>query len=156
MKTLVLGLGNPILTDDAVGIRVASALASRVHQPDVIVQTSELGGLNLLELLVGYNKAIIIDAIQTRDGKPGQVHRLTEESFEASHHANSTHGIDFKSTIELGRKLGLDLPTEFVIFAVEVQDATSFGERLTPAVESAVPFCLEEVVRELSRPATVD
>jgi len=155
MKTLVLGLGNSILTDDGVGLRVAAEIDKRNAWPGVTVVRSELGGLNLLELLVGYDKAIILDAIHTKDGKPGQIYKLNEASAEASHHANSAHGIDFKGVIELGRRLGLDLPDEFVIFAIEAADTTSFGERLTPAVERAVPLCVEEVIEELNDPATI-
>ena len=155
MKTLVLGLGNSILTDDGVGLRVAAEVEKRNDRPGVAVLRSELGGLNLLDLLVGYDKAIIIDAIYTKDGKPGQVYRLNEDSTEASHHANSAHGIDFKGMIELGRRLGLDLPREFVIFAIEAEDTSSFGENLTPAVEESVAVCVESVVQELNHSAAV-
>ena len=152
MKTLVLGLGNPILSDDGVGLRIAAEVKRRVSRLDVTVLQSELGGLNLLDLLAGYDRAIILDAIQTKNGKPGQIHRLTETSLETSHHANSTHGIDFKGTIELGRKLGLDLPSHFVIFAVEARDISTFGTKLSPEVEGSIATCVEEVLRELEAP----
>jgi hydrogenase maturation protease len=151
MKTLVLGLGNPILGDDGVGLRVAAEVKHTVTRPDVDVVEIELGGLNLLEVLIGYDRAIIIDAIQTRAGKPGQVHRLDERSLAASHHANSTHGIDFKGVIDLGRKLGMDLPHEFVIFAIEVRDVFSFAGNITEAARGSVSLCADMVIDELSR-----
>jgi hydrogenase maturation protease len=151
MKILVLGLGNPILGDDAIGLHIAAEVKKRISNPDVAVLQSELGGLNLLDLFIGYDKAIILDAIDMRDGKPGQIYRLNEKSFEASHHANSTHGTDFRSIIELGRKLGLDLPGQFVIFAVQVQDMFSFAEQLTPPVENSVLECAGMVLQEIEK-----
>ena len=69
MKTLVLGLGNPILSDDGVGLRVARAVESQLSQQEITVMETSMGGLSLLDLLTGYDRAIIIDAIQTRGGR---------------------------------------------------------------------------------------
>jgi hydrogenase maturation protease len=145
MKTLVLGLGNPILSDDGIGLLVAAELKKQQPQPDLTVIQSELGGLNLLELLSGYDRAFIVDAIQTRRGTPGSVYRFGPESLLGGRHTNSTHGIDFGSTIELGRKLGLDMPEEIVIFAVEVADVTTFSQDCTPAVEAAIGICSQQI-----------
>jgi len=67
--TLVVGLGNPILGDDGIGWRVADAV--RAIKPDIEVDCLALGGLSLMERLVGYGRVIIIDSIQTRDGRIG-------------------------------------------------------------------------------------
>ena len=76
MKTLVLGLGNPIVTDDAVGLRVAQALKPLLtHCPDIDISEDHWGGLRLMERMVGYNRAIIIDAICT-GSLPGTIHHL--------------------------------------------------------------------------------
>lgn len=74
-KTLVLGLGNPILSDDGVGLRVAAGLEGRLGEGVTVIEAS-LAGLDLLELLSGYDRAIIIDAIQTEGGQPGRIYRL--------------------------------------------------------------------------------
>ncbi len=74
MKTVVLGLGNPILTDDGVGLRVARELEGRLDQQEATVMETSLAGLNMLDLLAGYDRAIIIDAIQTIGGKAGQIY----------------------------------------------------------------------------------
>ena len=82
MRTLVLGLGNPILSDDSVGFRVAQLLRSRLDQREVTVLETGVAGLNLLDLLVGYDKAVIIDAIQTVEGKAGDVYHLDPRDFD--------------------------------------------------------------------------
>lgn len=71
MKTLVLGMGNPILCDDGVGIRVARVLLEKPQLPDVTIEEFSLAGMDLLELLSGYDRAIIIDAIEADGAKPG-------------------------------------------------------------------------------------
>jgi hydrogenase maturation protease len=145
MKTLVLGLGNPILSDDGIGLLVAASLKKRFSFPGLTIIESELGGLNLLELLSGYDKAVIVDAIQTREGIPGSIYEFGPQSLMGGRHSNSTHGINFGSTIELGRRLGLDLPGEITIFAVEVKDVTSFSNGCSPEVAKAIPECVGRI-----------
>lgn len=71
MKTLILGLGNTILSDDGVGIRIIEELQSRISDPDITVSETNVSGLSLLDIIIGYDKVIIVDAIQTVGGKPG-------------------------------------------------------------------------------------
>ena len=79
MKTLVIGLGNPLVTDDSVGLRVAAELKTRLAgRPDVEVDEDYWGGLRLMERLVGCDRAIVIDAIHT-GAPPGTIHRLTPD-----------------------------------------------------------------------------
>lgn len=148
MKTLVLGLGNPILSDDGVGPRVAGELEGRV-ECNVTVMEASLAGLNLLDLLVGYERVIIIDAIQTGKGKPGRIYRLDIEAFKAARHAASTHDVNLATALELGRRLGLDLPRRIDILAIEVADTGRFSEECTPEVAKAIPACVEMVIQEL-------
>ena len=145
MKTLILGLGNPILTDDGVGPRVAKELEGRFDQQEVTVMESSLGGLNMLDLLAGYDRAIIIDAIQTVGGTAGQIYRLDLEAFAATRHAASPHDVNFATALELGNQLGLALPSQIDIFAIEVADVTTFSQRCTPEVERVIPACVEMV-----------
>ena len=149
MKTVILGLGNPILSDDGVGPRVARELEGRLDQQEVTVMEASMAGLSLLDLLAGYDRAIIVDAIQTAGGKAGQIYRLDPEAFDATRHAASPHDVNFATALELGNRLGLDLPRQIVIFAIEVADASTFSEECTPEVRRAVPVCVEMVVQEL-------
>lgn len=149
MKTLILGLGNPILSDDGVGVWVARALEGRLNQQQITVVESSMGGLSLLDLLVNFDRAIIIDAIQTNEGKAGQVYRLEPEAFNATRHASTPHDVNFATALELGKRLGLALPQQIIIFAIEVEDVTTFGEECTPKVREAIPVCVEMVIQEL-------
>jgi hydrogenase maturation protease len=150
MKTLVLGLGNSILSDDAVGLRVIGELKNKIDRPDITILDTELGGLNLFELLVGYDKAIIVDAIKTAEGKPGRIYKLNLESQMGTRHTDSTHHMDFASAIKLGRKLGMDLPEEIIIFGIEAEDTNTFCERCTQVLERAIPSCVAAVLHEIN------
>jgi hydrogenase maturation protease len=150
-KTLILGMGNPLLCDDGVGLRVAAELKNRVDRPDITVTETGVAGLSLLDLLVGYDKAIIIDAIQTVGGKAGQIYRLDPKAFDTAIHTASAHGIDFTTALEFGKKLGLSLPQQIVIFAIEASDVSTFSEECTPEVLKAIPTCVEMVLNETKR-----
>jgi hydrogenase maturation protease len=149
-KTLILGLGNSLLCDDGVGIYVAAELKNRVNRPEITVIETGVAGLSLLDLLVGYDKAIIIDAIQTVGGKAGQIYSLNPKAFDTAIHTASAHGINFTTALEFGKKLGLSLPQQIIIFAVEASDVSTFSEECTPEVKKAVPACVEMVLRELN------
>lgn len=149
-KTLILGLGNSLLCDDGVGIYVAAELKNRINQSEITVIETGVAGLSLLDLLVGYDRAIIVDAIQTVGGKAGQIYRLDPGAFDTALHTASAHGIDFPTALEFGKKLGLHLPQQIIIFAIEASDVSTFNEECTPEVKRAVPVCVEMVLRELN------
>jgi hydrogenase maturation protease len=151
LKTLVLGLGNPILTDDGIGIHVVRELMARPLPNNVICNEASLGGLRLLEVITGYERVIIVDAIQTPDGKPGDIYRLRADDLRASLHAGSTHDLSFAGALRLGRSMGMALPNDenIIIFAIEVVDVLTFGEECTPEVVSAIPRAVEAVLAEL-------
>ena len=149
MKTLILGLGNPILSDDGVGIRVAEELKDRLNQPEVTVMEVSVAGLDFLDLLDGYDRAFIIDAIQTREGKAGQIYRLEPGAFDTTRHTTTPHNVSFTTALELGKRLGLALPQQIVIFAIEVEDVSSCSEECTPEVMAAIPTCVRMIIQEL-------
>lgn len=149
MKTLVLGLGNPILTDDAVGIRVAQGLEQEFLAEDVI-RTSE-AGVALLDYVVGYDKLIIIDSIMTKKGKPGELYKLGLEDLKPAMSLSSSHGVDIATAFALGEKLGFRMPKDVAIYAVEIKDNTTFGDKCTQEVEERIPSIIRQIVEEVGR-----
>ena len=150
MKTVVLGLGNPILSDDAVGLRVVKELEGRVDQQEVTLIETSVAGLGMLDFLTGYDRAIIIDSIQTVGGQAGQIYRLDPEALDFTRHAASPHDVNLATALELGKRLELSLPQQIVIFAIEVMDASTFSEECTPEVSRAVPACVEMIIQEIN------
>ncbi|MCX7671766.1 MAG: hydrogenase maturation protease, partial [Anaerolineae bacterium] len=120
------------------------------RRPDVTFAEAAVGGLRLLELIGGYERLILVDAIQTPAGRPGAIYRLSVGDLRASRHAGSTHDLSFQEAIAWGRRLGMALPADeaIAIVAIEAEDVLSFGEALTPAVAAVLPRA-ERLVLEL-------
>jgi hydrogenase maturation protease len=149
MKTLILGIGNTVLTDDGVGCKVAQRLEKRLRgRSNITVKETAVSGLSLLDEITGYERLIIIDAIQTHDGKPGAIYKLSPSDFKTGRMA-IIHDLGLVSTLELGRRLEMDMPREVVIFAIEAKEMATFSEKLSPEVEKAVPKAVEVVLGEV-------
>ena len=152
-QTLLLGMGNPILCDDAIGIRLVSHLKKRLQNfSDLdIVEDCSLGGLNLLEIIEGYRQMIIIDSIQTVGATPGAWYYFTAERLRETMNLNCVHDANFATALELGRRMGMHLPAdhEIHIFAVEILDNRTFGERMTEELENRFYAIGEEILIQL-------
>ena len=145
MNTFILGIGNPILTDDGVGIKVAQKLKEENPKLEVI-ETSE-AGIALLDLITGYDKLIIIDSIKTEKGKPGDLYKLELEDLKPAKDFSSSHGIGIATAFELGQRLGYSMPKYTSIYAVEVKDNTTFGEKCTQEVKERIPFIAKQIIK---------
>ena len=152
MRTLVLGIGNPILGDDGVGFHIAQELAKEIKDENVDVKDTSVGGLNLLELVVGYDKVIIIDAILTKDGEAGEVYRLGPEDIgEPAQSMISAHHLNLLTTIKLGRRLfPKKMPGEVKVLAVGIQEVAKVTEEMTGRVKEAIPRAVNLVLEEVA------
>jgi hydrogenase maturation protease len=152
-KTLIVGLGNPILGDDGIGWRVAERVQARLEfeaavPPDLEVDCLALGGLSLMERMVGYQRVIIIDAIQTRQDPLGKVTCFPLEALSdrAAGHTTSTHDTSLVTAIALGRSMGAPLPDQVTIVAVEVEQVYEFSEALSPEIAVSIPLAEQVVI----------
>ena len=144
-KTLVLGMGNPILGDDGVGIEVARRIRGKVGGSVDVVEVSA-SGLELLDVICGYEDLIIVDSIQTEDGKVGELHRLDCSDFSPMVRPSLRHQMNLATVLELGKRLQLGVPNRITIYAVAIEEATDFREGCTPAVEKAIPEAVEAII----------
>lgn len=161
MKTLVIGLGNPILTDDGVGVKVAYEVEKAIvagsqnanSADDIDVIEVSAGGLRLMEQMIGYDRLVLIDAFSAPGvPQPGKIHRLTYEDLRdisPTQHSTSAHDTSFVTALEMGRAIGLKLPTEISIYGIEVENLHEFGDEPTPAVAAAIPEAAAAVLAEL-------
>lgn len=150
MKTLILGIGNPILSDDGVGFLVAERLRKALkRRKDITVKETSVSGLSLLDEVTGYERLIIVDAIQTKEGTPGNIYRLSPADFKVGRMA-VIHDVGLFNALELARKLDMEVPGEVVIFAIEAKDIATFSEKCSPEVKKAIPQAIEMVLKEVS------
>lgn len=149
MKTLILGLGNPILSDDAAGLEVARRVHSRLGRKDIDLIEAATGGLQTLQLLLGYDRAAIIDVIPDEEHF-GQIYRLTPQQL-GDPSTSATHGVGLGQAIQWGRKVDLDVPETVTIYAIAVKDPWTFGEKLTPQMEEALPAIVNEIADDLAQ-----
>lgn len=168
MKTLVIGLGNPILGDDGVGWRVAEAVQQQMadgypllaisHQPSAIeFDCAAVGGITLMEYLIGYDRAIVIDAVIAHQPiGTVSVFRLNDLPEHSTLHTSSAHDTSLQTAIAAGKAMGAHLPDEVIVVGIEAEKIYDFSEELTPEVEAAVPRAVDEVVLLLEKETHYD
>lgn len=146
-RVLVLGLGNDILTDDAVGLHVARAVSRRLEgERDIEVKATTEMGLALLDEIAGRSAVVLVDSVQSGNAPAGFIHEIDATAL-ACLNSRAPHMLGIGETLALGRILGLDMPCEVRAFAVEAADSFSLGTDLTAAVRDAVPAAAGRVAR---------
>jgi len=165
-KILVVGLGNPILGDDGVGWNVAETVKERLIaetclQPAVRpigtksshylsyveVDCLSLGGLSLMERLLGYERAIIVDSMETGQGPVGSVRTFPLASLPdpMAGHSASAHDTSLITALKTAESIGADIPKRVDVVAIEAQNVYDFSEELSPPVAAAVPEAVQAV-----------
>jgi hydrogenase maturation protease len=157
-RTIVVGLGNPVLGDDGVGWRVADEVEGRLSAvrlaggcAEVDVERLGVGGLRLMEFLDGYDEAILVDAAEFPNRPLGEVRSCALDDLDcyAAGHLDSAHDASLVTALALGRQLGASLPTRIQTVTVQVHSTDVFSEQLSPEVEAAVPAAAAAVVELL-------
>jgi hydrogenase maturation protease len=145
-KTLILGIGNDILTDDGIGPKLVNEIKSKRIFKDVDFLNVFLGGLDILELIQGYEKVIFIDAIITEDGVPGTVYHFKPADFKETLHLSNLHDANFLTALELGRKMGMQIPEDIHIIAIEIIEDRIFSDQFSPEIEIKFQGIFEKVL----------
>lgn len=153
-KTLIIGLGNPILGDDGVGWAVAQEVEkqlSTAHCPQsTAVECLALAGISLMEQMVGYGRVILVDSLNTGKYAQGEVVTFSLDSLEdlLHGHSASAHDLSLKGALKLGRSMGANLPRDedIQIVAIEAAHVYDFTEELTPEIAAAVPVAVQKVL----------
>ena len=158
MKTLIIGLGNPILGDDGVGWVVAEQVRAALSNPQsaivnpqsVEVDCASLGGLSLMERLTGAERVILVDAIFTGKQPVGTVSRFTLAELPdlSAGHSASAHDTSLRNALQVGRDMHVPLPEDenVIIITIEAEAVYDFSQELSPAVAAAVPLALQQVL----------
>jgi hydrogenase maturation protease len=147
MKTLIIGLGNPILGDDGVGWKIAEKIREQLSvfsDQSVVVECASLGGLSLMERMVGFERAILIDAMESGQGPVGSVRVFPLEALHDAFagHSASAHDTSLLTALHAARQMGMPIPDLVMVIAIEARNVYDFSEELSPPVALAIhPAC---------------
>ncbi|MDH7515647.1 MAG: hydrogenase maturation protease [Bacteroidota bacterium] len=141
-KIIVLGLGNDICGDDGIGIAAVRILRGMLDDACIAVEESSEAGLALVEILEGYDRALILDSIRTGTCPPGTIIEMDTAQFRRVI-APSPHYAGLPEVLDLAERLELRFPSDIRVLAMEVEDPYSIREGLTPCVAEALPRFVE-------------
>lgn len=146
MMIIIVGIGNPILGDDGVGIHVLRELKGRDIDGGIVLEEAFTGGMNLVDIIVGYDRAILIDAVEKHEDAPGTVYLMDAREMESAHSTNP-HDTSFPEALELSMKMGQKkLPSEIHLVGINIRAQYDFKDELSDEVSRAVPEALEKVM----------
>jgi hydrogenase maturation protease len=150
MHTIIVGLGNPLLGDDGVGWKVAEEVKKRLGEGSPFsVECFSLAGLSLMEQLIGYERVILIDSLNTGNYDQGEVVSFTLDTLEdlTYGHSASAHDASLKTALGVGRTMGAALPADkdIHVVAIEARHVYDFKEELSPEVAASMPVAVQKV-----------
>jgi len=150
-RLIILGVGNPVISDDRVGLAIAEKLQQNPLQApfnvEIVVDIATQAGFEFTEKLAGFDSAIVVDSIKTDEYAVGTVREIGMDDLESTSRLLISHGVGFKSAVELGRTIGLDMPDNgsIRIFTVEIADNLTVSESMHPDVTTAVDEVIESI-----------
>jgi len=147
---VVLGIGNPLMTDEGVGGFLIERLLTRSQNfPSVEFIDAGTAGMNILHLIAGRVKAVIIDCAYM-GAEPGTIKRFTPGDVESvkklAHY--SLHEADLLAIIEMAKKLG-QCPEEIVIFGIE-PEIVAAGMELSATISAGIEDYILNISKELA------
>jgi hydrogenase maturation protease len=153
VKLLILGIGNPIMGDDGVGIHVARKIRDRFQaENDIEVKELSVGGLKLVEEILGYDEVIIVDSYAADDILPGQIREFKPEEFKETVHVSFPHGTNFATALNFYRELDpLRVPKRIRVFTIDITPTLEFREGLSQPISTASAELTVLITREIDK-----
>ncbi len=162
MRSIIIGLGNPIVGDDAIGIKVMEHIRdafSPIKNTEILADVS-IAGLGLVELIRGYDSVILVDSIQTGKNTVGTVIQLQSEEFSLALHTSHYHNIDIFTALEFGNQMYDDVPKEIKIIGIEIINPMEFSDELSFELQNKFEEIVDQVyqiiIRELKEEITAN
>lgn len=155
-KCLVIGFGSDALSDDGLPVKLIHDLKVMESHDWCTFETSPVGGLELLELLKGYDKAVLIDTQLTGRRKPGEVSLFTPQDFEETFHLSSQHDLSFHQTLKLAKEMGIGMPEDIRIVAIEIIENKRLGYEFSNLIEENYQSILSYLCRVIKDISGID
>ncbi len=146
-KTLVLCIGNDILTDDGIGPKLCDFLKTQYTENSIQFEKLNVGGLEVLEFIQGYETVIFINTIKTVNGQIGDVYLFTPDNFKETLHLSNLHDTSFITALELGKSLDFKIPENMYIIAIEIKEDIAFSEYFTEELADKYNEIKDKVIK---------
>lgn len=148
-KCLVLGFGSDALADDGIPIRLVQDIRVLESLSSITFETSAIGGLDLLDLLEGYEIAILIDTQLTSRRKPGEIHEFTPDNFEETFHLSSQHDLTFHEALRFAKEMGISMPGDIRIIAIEIVENKKLSFEFSEEISRKYQYILSYLCQVL-------
>lgn len=149
-KTLILGMGNTLLSDDAVGILVKRLLELCLKElKHFHFEETSWGGFRIIDLIKGFDYVIVIDAMKTGNSKPGEIKHLKINDFLPTLRFNSYHDINFITAFKLAEAMEEKVPSDIDIFTIEIIDNRTISFELSEEIKDSIFECAREIINKL-------
>ncbi len=150
---LVIGMGNLIMGDDAVGPLAVRELSERLagHSRSIHYIENYTCGLDLLGEIDGYKTVVFIDSLESGNETSGECIEFSLDEIKNIEYGNlsSSHGINLPLLLELGARLKLDLPRECIIYGIVIDRSFEFSEELSDPVKNGFNRALTSIETKL-------
>ncbi|MCX8021450.1 MAG: hydrogenase maturation protease [Syntrophorhabdaceae bacterium] len=143
---VIIGIGNDLLGDDGWGIEVVRELKRKgIDTIFPVVETAE-HGLKLLDYLIGYKKAVLVDCIV--DSPSGELIEMDILPQRPLHFA-TLHGIGLYNALFIGREAGIPLPERIKLYGVTVEGVFNVGAKMSEKVAATIPYVVQKIIDDL-------
>ncbi len=149
-NSILIGLGSPIMSDDGLGLLLAGEVHKRLSDFDLDLSCG--GGFQVVDAILGYRVAVVIDAMVTGRFEPGALVRLDVGSDIMTLRSGPSHALNFVEAVEVARSCNAPLPETIVIYAIEVKDPHTVGDQISKVLLDRMPEMVEEIVRDIQTP----
>jgi hydrogenase maturation protease len=148
-RVTIMGIGNPLMRDEGIGIRVVETLMTAFEfSPAVTLVDAGTMGMSILNLFQDCDYMLVVDAIDGTDEPAGTVVRLTPEDLAPNQVMHSLHDIRLVDVLQSAMLMGLEPEVDCI--GIQVEDMNELSIGLTPAVEAAVPEAVAAVLTVLA------
>ena len=148
-KTLILGLGNEILGDDAFGLVVARSLLGTQAAGKADIVPCAASGFRLLDYLDGYDRAILVDSYLNIERPLGEVLEFELEDAKGPLPSSGSHFFSFPQAVAAGRAMGMRLPTRLKAYCAVIHGYEFSDKGISEALKPAVEEIVKRVMRDL-------
>jgi len=150
-EILILGLGNEVLGDESLGLKIVDNLMHSNTFPELEYAKATNGGLEILDYIRDFKTLIIIDTIATESVKPGKIHYFKPENYTETLHLSSNHDVNFLTAIKTGQTLGFQIPDSIDIIAIEIIRDLCLCENLSDIILEKYDEILFEIINFIKK-----